>query len=206
MKTRFYYTIKDFMASSQLLTHTTGYSLMVSFNDTTSEGTWTFLNTIVLATIGTDDKLTRTLWCKYLYPEIYNKPITYLDVLHSPYEQPQKPLSGDQFNNLKNEFITDFAKWMNETYDVYKKKFDALAEYPNLVGDVVSEQFSRYNDTPQANLTGFDDDGHATNTNKIINRTQVGTQVQRLDELNKFVKNYYKQWVFDFCDTFVIMK
>lgn len=172
------YCLKDFMTDSQKLVYTNGYCLMSSFNDTTSEGLWKVLNDMADETLSSDTKYTRTLWCKYLWPEIHDAFI-WLD---------------DDDENAKDNLIASMAKWLFETQEVYEKIIDnATNKYDDLFAKLENKTFNIFNDTPQSNSDGFFDRHHATNTTETTNTNDVGTPVQRLAEVEEFIKSYYKR-------------
>ena len=74
------------------------------------------------------------------------------------------------------------------------------------MGDIKSETFNRFNDTPQSSATGFDDDAHATNTTKTTTSTAGGTAAARLSEVYSFIRNQYKLWADDFIQKFTIIE
>lgn len=184
------YSLKDFMTDSQKLVYTNGYCLMPNFNDTTSEGIWKVLNDMAGETLSTDTKYTRTLWCKYLWPEIHDSFI-WLD-------------ADDE--NAKDNLIASIAKWLFETQEVYEKIIDnATNKYNDLFAAVKNTTQNIFNDTPQAGEAGLFDHSHATNTTETESTNDVGTPVQRLLEVESFIKSYYARWTQAFINKYVIL-
>lgn len=185
------YTLKDFMTTQQKINYINGYCLLPNFSESTSAGLWNVLNEMSSgAPMSTDTKYTRTLWCKYLWPEIHDAFI-WLD---------------EDDENAKDNFIASVAKWLIETQEVYEKIINnATSKYNDLFKAVESKSFSRYNDTPQSSDTGFDDDNYATNTTSSVTTNDVATPVQRLEEVEGFIKSYYKRWAQSFIDKFIIL-
>lgn len=202
---RVYLKLKDLMTEAQKESHPNGYCLMTSFSEESSEGLWAVLNTMSDLTLGSDTKYTRTLWCKYLWPEIVKANITYADVNCLPCADPVIP--EEVKGEITDEVISNIASWLNSTQSVYEAIINnAQNRYEDLFAKVENETFSRFNDTPQVSIeTGFDDDDYATNTNKTISKTEAGTPVQRLREVEQFIRSYYAEWANDFIRTFIIL-
>ena len=106
---------------------------------------------------------------------------------------------------LRKEALGSIYSWINDTYFVYTDRIKA-AQNVDLMGDIKSETFNRFNDTPQASSTGFDDDAHATNTTKTITSSAGGTAAARLSEVYRFIRNQYKLWADEFIQKFTIIE
>lgn len=59
-----------------------------------------------------------------------------------------------------------------------------------LLDDVKSSSTSRFNDTPQ-NSGDFSDDQHTSNLTTTISSSNVGTMMQRLNEIEDNIKQLY---------------
>ena len=117
----------------------------------------------------------------------------------------EKPTDVETIKALRKEALGSIYSWINDTYFVYVDRIKA-AENVDLMGDIKSETFNRFNDTPQASSTGFDDDAHATNTTKTTTSSAGGTPVSRLSEVYSFIRNQYKLWADDFIQKFTVIE
>ena len=59
-----------------------------------------------------------------------------------------------------------------------------------LLDDVKSSSIARFNDTPQ-NSGDFSDDQHTSNITTTTNSSNVGTMMQRLNEIEDNIKQLY---------------
>ena len=59
-----------------------------------------------------------------------------------------------------------------------------------LLDDVKSSSIARFNDTPQ-NSGDFSDDNHTSTITKTENSSNVGTMMQRLNEIEDNIKQLY---------------
>ena len=59
-----------------------------------------------------------------------------------------------------------------------------------LLDDVKSSSLARFNDTPQ-NSGDFSDDNHTSTITKTENSSNVGTMMQRLNEIEDNIKQLY---------------
>ena len=167
---------------------------------TKDKGFYTIINHISGLSFGEDDAYTKELMQKYVWPEMWDAKIIYLDSF-----KPKELISVDTINLLRKQALGNIYKWINDTYFVYVDRIKA-AENVNLMGDIKSETFNRFNDTPQSSSTGFDDDAHATNTTKTTTSSAGGTPVSRLSEVYGFIRNQYKLWADDFIQKFTIIE
>ena len=82
------------------------------------------------------------------------------------------------------------AFWISST-----EKYSLLIQNLNnnkskLLDDVKSSSIARFNDTPQ-NSGDFSDDNHTSNITKTENSSNVGTMMQRLNEIEDNIKQLY---------------
>lgn len=167
---------------------------------TEDKGFYTIINHISGLAFADDDQYTKELMQKYVWPEMWNAKVIYLDTCKR-----EKPTDVETIKALRKEALGSIYKWINDTYFVYVDRIKA-AENVDLMGDIKSETFNRFNDTPQASSTGFDDDAHATNTTKTTTSSAGGTPAARLSEIYKFIRNQYKLWADDFIQKFTIIE
>lgn len=66
-----------------------------------------------------------------------------------------------------------------------------------LLDDVKSSSIARFNDTPQ-NSGDFSDDNHTSNITTTTNSSNVGTMMQRLNEIEDNIKQLYIDWSNEF--------
>ena len=167
---------------------------------TEDKGFYTIINHISGLSFADDDAYTKELMQKYVWPEMWNAKVIYLDTCKR-----EKPVDVETVKALRKEVLGSIYSWFNDTYFVYVDRIKA-AENVDLMGDIKSETFNRFNDTPQASSTGFDDDAHATNTTKTITSSAGGTAAARLSEVYRFIRNQYKLWADDFIQKFTIIE
>ena len=66
-----------------------------------------------------------------------------------------------------------------------------------LLDDVKSSSVARFNDTPQ-NSGDFSDDQHTSNITTTTSSSNVGTMMQRLNEIEDNIKQLYIDWSNEF--------
>lgn len=167
---------------------------------TEDKGFYTIINHISGLSFAQDDIYTKELMQKYVWPEMWSAKVIYLDTCKC-----EKPVDVETIKALRKEILGSIYSWINDTYFVYVDRIKA-AENVDLMGDIKSETFNRFNDTPQSSATGFDDDAHATNTTKTITSSAGGTAAARLSEVYGFIRNQYKLWADDFIQKFTIIE
>ena len=167
---------------------------------TKDKGFYTIIDHISGLSFAQDDAYTKELMQKYVWPEMWDAKVIYLDTFKC-----EKPVDVDTIKALRKQILGSIYSWINDTYFVYTDRIKA-AENVDLMGDIKSETFNRFNDTPQASSTGFDDDAHATNTTKTITSSAGGTPVSRLSEVYGFIRNQYKLWADEFIQKFTIIE
>ena len=167
---------------------------------TEDKGFYTIINHISGLSLAQDDEYTKELMQKYVWPEMWDAKVIYLDTCKR-----EKPVDVETVKALRKEILGSIYSWISDTYFVYVDRIKA-AQNVDLMGDIKSETFNRFNDTPQASSTGFDDDAHATNTTKTITSSAGGTAAARLSEVYRFIRNQYKLWADDFIQKFTIIE
>lgn len=167
---------------------------------TEDKGFYTIINHISGLSFADDDAYTKELMQKYVWPEMWDAKVIYLDTCKR-----EKPIDVETVKVLRKQVLGSIYSWISDTYFVYVDRIKA-AENVDLMGDIKSETFNRFNDTPQASSTGFDDDAHATNTTKTITSSAGGTAAARLSEVYRFIRNQYKLWADEFIQKFTIIE
>lgn len=167
---------------------------------TEDQGFYSIVNHISGVSFATDDAYTKELMQKYVWPEMWNAKVIYLDTCKC-----EKPVDVETVKALRKEVLGSIYSWISSTYVVYVDRIKA-AENVDLMGDIKSETFNRFNDTPQSSSTGFDSDAHATNTTKTTTSTAGGTAAARLSEVYKFIRNQYSLWANEFIQKFTIIE
>ena len=167
---------------------------------TKDKGFYTIIDHISGLSFTEDDAYTKELMQKYVWPEMWDAKVIYLDTCKR-----EKPVDVETVKVLRKQVLGSIYSWFNDTYFVYVDRIKA-AENVDLMGDIKSETFNRFNDTPQASSTGFDDDAHATNTTKTTTSTAGGTAAARLSEVYGFIRNQYKLWADEFIQKFTIIE
>ena len=125
---------------------------------------------------------------EYIWPRFYNEAIIYAD-------------SDESEDFVKKFAITKvgqiFAWWISSTekYSLLIQNFEN--NKAKLLDDVKSSSISRFNDTPQ-NSGDFSDDQHTSNITKTENSSNVGTMMQRLNEIEDNIKQLYIDWSNEF--------
>lgn len=124
----------------------------------------------------------------YIWPRFYNEPIVYVD--------------ADEDTTFVDKFCIEkvgkiFA-WWKSSMDKYGLLIQNLeANKTKLLDDVKSASISRFNDTPQ-NSGDFSDDQHTSTVTKTENSSNVGTMMQRLNEIEDNIKQLYIDWSNEF--------
>ena len=167
---------------------------------TEDKGFYTIINHISGLAFAQDDEYTKELMQKYVWPEMWDAKVIYLDTCKC-----EKPIDVETVKVLRKQVLGSIYSWISDTYFVYVDRIKA-SENVDLMGDIKSETFNRFNDTPQASSTGFDDDAHATNTTKTITSSAGGTAAARLSEVYRFIRNQYKLWADEFIQKFTIIE
>ena len=124
----------------------------------------------------------------YIWPRFYQEAIIYVD--------------SDEDKDFLEKFCRTkvgqiFAWWMSST-----EKYSILIQNLNnnktkLLDDVKSSSIARFNDTPQ-NSGDFSDDNHTSNITTTTSSSNVGTMMQRLNEIEDKIKQLYLDWSDEF--------
>ena len=125
---------------------------------------------------------------KYIWPRFYQEAIIYVD------------------SDEDEDFVKKFARtkagqimsWWISSIDKYSLLIQNLeTNKSKLLDDVKSSSTSRFNDTPQ-NSGDFSDDQHTSTITKTENSSNVGTMMQRLNEIEDNIKQLYLDWSNEF--------
>lgn len=117
----------------------------------------------------------------YIWPRFYQEAIIYVD-------SDESETFVEKFCRTKVGQI--FAWWISSS-----EKYNLLIQNLNnnkqkLLDDVKSSSVARFNDTPQ-NSGDFSDDNHTSTITKTENSSNVGTMMQRLNEIEDNIKQLY---------------
>lgn len=117
----------------------------------------------------------------YIWPRFYQEFVVYADL------------------DENEDFVEKFARnkvgqifaWWTASTEKYSLLIQNLeANKTKLLDDVKSASISRFNDTPQ-NSGDFSDDNHTSTITKTENSSNVGTMMQRLNEIEDNIKQLY---------------
>ena len=134
----------------------------------------------------TDDEYTRTLFQTYIWPKYYKEFI----------------FVGD-----KEEFEPAFASdvcgaiftWLEATKENYGFLIKTYNEQRNnLLKGIKSTTRSKVNDTPQAIDGDVWDDEYVSSTSGVETETDANTLINRIDEINRKIRNVYFDWAEEF--------
>ena len=117
----------------------------------------------------------------YIWPRFYQEAIIYVD--------------SDESESFVEKFCRTKAgqiyAWLISSSDKYSLLIKNLtANKSKLLDDVKSSSVARFNDTPQ-NSGDFSDDNHTSNITKTESSSNVGTMMQRLNEIEDNIKQLY---------------
>lgn len=124
----------------------------------------------------------------YIWPRFYQETITYTD-------SEEKDDLVQKFSKTKVGQI--FAWWISSAEKYSLLIQNLTANKSKLLDDVKSASISRFNDTPQ-NSGDFSDDNHTSTVTKTENSSNVGTMMQRLNEIEDNIKQLYLDWSNEF--------
>ena len=131
---------------------------------------------------------TRTCFKDYIWPRFYQEAIVYVD--------------SDETEDFVEKFCRTKAgqimSWWQSSSEKYVLLIKNLTNNKNkLLDDVKSSSVARFNDTPQ-NSGDFSDDQHTSTITKTENSSNVGTMMQRLNEIEDNIKQLYIDWSDEF--------
>ena len=125
---------------------------------------------------------------EYIWPRFYQEAIIYVD--------------SDETEDFLEKFcrtkVGQIFSWLKASSEKYVLLIQNLtANKAKLLDDVKSSSTSRFNDTPQ-NSGDFSDDAHTSTVTKTENSSNVGTMMQRLNEIEDNIKQLYIDWSNEF--------
>ena len=185
-----YYTLDDIRKSLELYKNYNGPFSML----TASSGFISFMNKCLLYSNyseieGTiEDAQGYECFVNYIWPRFYQEAIIYVD------------------SDEDEDFVKKFARtkvgqifaWWKSSMEKYTMLIQNLeANKAKLLDDVKSSSISRCNDTPQ-NSGDFSDDNHTSNITTTTSSSNVGTMMQRLNEIEDNIKQLYIDWSNEF--------
>ena len=185
---RTYYTLDDIRKAVNLSPDTKGPYAMS--NETLGE----FIRTcLFVAHFTTPSAITETneaITCfrNYIWPRFYQEAIIYTD--------------SDETEDFVEKFCRTKAGQIMSWWQSSSEKYSMLIQNLNnnkqkLLDDVKSSSVARFNDTPQ-NSGDFSDDPHTSNITTTENSSNVGTMMQRLNEIEDNIKQLYIDWSNEF--------
>ena len=187
---RTYYTLDDIRKKVGLYLNSAGpYTMYASYSNLT-----TFINRCLeeagFDTIPVTTEITESENCfrEYIWPRFYNEAIIYTD--------------SDETEDFVEKFcrtkVGQIMAWWTASIDKYSLLIQNLENNKaKLLDDVKSSSTSRFNDTPQ-NSGDFSDDQHTSTMTKTENSSNVGTMMQRLNEIEDNIKQLYIDWSNEF--------
>ena len=117
----------------------------------------------------------------YIWPRFYQEVVVYVD--------------SDEDEDFVKKFastkVGQIMSWWQSSSEKYVLLIKNLTANKNkLLDDVKSSSVARFNDTPQ-NSGDFSDDQHTSNTTTTTSSSNVGTMMQRLNEIEDNIKQLY---------------
>lgn len=124
----------------------------------------------------------------YIWPRFYQEFVIYTD--------------SDESESFLEKFCRTKAgqimAWWMSSSEKYSMLIQNLSNNKaKLLDDVKSSSVARFNDTPQ-NSGDFSDDQHTSTITKTENSSNVGTMMQRLNEIEDNIKQLYIDWSNEF--------
>lgn len=148
-----------------------------------------------------DTAITKKL-LEHIWLNLYNKNVAYLDIKHPRWEQPEKPYSGDDYQEMCEELGNDIWSIYRDTKDRYEKLIGIYEdELDNLMNPMESNSETRFNDTPQNAVVDSDTyaaDNYTTTITSTKASTDLTSKMNRIDEVQRLLKNLYSDWAFEF--------
>ena len=190
---RTYYTLDDIRIEVGIIPKNKGPYTMSNMSLSTFSLS-TFLNAC-LTEAGYDaaptlTETTEAITCfrNYIWPRFYQEAIIYADL----------DKNEDFVEKFARTKVGQIMSWWISSIEKYSLLIQNLTANKNkLLDDVKSAFISRFNDTPQ-NSGDFSDDNHTSTVNKTENSSNVGTMMQRLNEIEDNIKQLYIDWSDEF--------
>ena len=186
---RTYYTLDDIRKAigGSYLTGEGPYSMNLKafssfLNDCLNKVNFTLFSTFA----ETDES--QMCFRNYIWPRFYQEAIIYVD-------SDETEDFVEKFCRTKVGQILSWFKASSEKYVMLIQNFEN--NKAKLLDDVKSSSVARFNDTPQ-NSGDFSDDQHTSNTTTTTSSSNVGTMMQRLNEIEDNIKQLYLDWSDEF--------
>lgn len=140
-------------------------------------------------------KVARQLVLKHQYDAVL-----YID-WNTVYES--EPTTPGVTSNLYLEMINKFRSIYETTKDKYGTLLDAYDnQRTHLMDKVEAKQKTRFNDTPQAGVTGLDADDYASTY--TVQESEVGFEIiERLAKVQTLFMNVLNEWCKEFSNLFM---
>lgn len=154
----------------------------------------------------TDDVLStdevNNLWNNYVVPKLWSNYVAINDA-----DLDDDSISTSDKNaillDMSQELLATIAAIIKATYSRYKAILDAYkAEEGHLMDGLTSKSTSKFNDTPQGS-GDYTNDQYTSTITQSSNETDVGTPMQRLEEITKGYKDTYGNWTNDIMNAVV---
>ena len=125
----------------------------------------------------------------HIWPRFYKEPIFYID-------------EDDENKNIVEVFsleeIGKIFSWWKSSLEKYTLLINNLERNKSkLLDDVKNQSETRFNDTPQ-DTGDFSDDMHTSTITSVVNTSNAGTVLQRLNEIEDNIKELYYEWSSEF--------
>ena len=178
---RTYYSLDDIRKEIQFYTDIKGpYAMQNSFFSGFLNAC---LNSIGFISPPTFSETTEAINCfrDYIWPRFYQEAVVYVD--------------SDESESFVEKFCSTKAGQIMAWWQSSTEKYSLLIQNlennkAKLLDDVKSSSVARFNDTPQ-NSGDFSDDNHTSNITKTESSSNVGTMMQRLNEIEDNIKQLY---------------
>ena len=179
---RTYYTLDDIRKKLDGYIYANGPYSMALLDKTISAFLIACLRKSSFATFDfTETNESKTCFQNYIWPRFYQEAIIYVD----SYE------SEDFIEKFARTKAGQIMSWWTSSSEKYSMLIQNLNNNKSkLLDDVKSSSIARFNDTPQ-NSGDFSDDNHTSNITKTESSSNVGTMMQRLNEIEDNIKQLY---------------
>ena len=142
------------------------------------------------------------LWNNYVVPKLWSNYVAINDA-----DLDDNSISTSDKNaillDMSQELLATIAAIIKATYSRYKAILDAYkAEEGHLMDGLTSKSTSKFNDTPQGS-GDYTNDQYTSTITQSSNETDVGTPMQRLEEITKGYKDTYGNWTNDIMNAVV---
>lgn len=159
-----------------------------------------------------DTDITKEL-LKHIWLNLYNKNVGYVDIEHPVWENPSRPTSGNDWEEMKHDLgnaiwsiYTDTRKYYETIIGMYQDELNTLLDPVQSKTISSGTGDTRFNDTPQNAPVddGYAADNYTTNITKtttgstITTTNDLTTKMNRINEVQNMLKDLYADWAFKF--------